>query len=234
MIKRVLTIALIAGAFVTLIGLGTWQMQRLAWKEDLIAQATERPDLPPVPLIQLLAAPEDQWAYRRASVQGRFIGEPVRVFTVLSDPEGPFEGPGYWLMQPFQLAGAQQTLFVNRGFIPFDLEDESVIAPPPAGEVQIQGLVRPNDPVDWMTPDPDYAGNIVYRRDIDQLSTAAGLEAVLPVTLDLPARADDRLPQAGESKFSFSNRHLEYMLTWYGLAAVLLAVVGAAWWRRRS
>jgi surfeit locus 1 family protein len=50
----------------------------------------------------------------------------------------------------------------------------------------------------------------------------------------MPASAVGGLPQAGETKFTFSNRHFEYMLTWYGLAAVLLAVVGTAWWRRRS
>jgi surfeit locus 1 family protein len=104
--KRFFAIALILGAFVTLLGLGTWQMQRLAWKEGLIAEAETRPSLPAVPLPELIDQGTEDLAYRRAQLVGGFTGEPVRVFTTLSDPNGPYEGPGYWLMQPFVLAAS--------------------------------------------------------------------------------------------------------------------------------
>jgi surfeit locus 1 family protein len=62
---------------------------------------------------------------------------------------------------------------------------------------------------------------------------AAGVSDALPITIDMPASAAGGLPQAGETKFTFSNRHFEYMLTWYGLAVVLLAVVGTVLVQRR-
>lgn len=231
--KRLFTIALILGAFVTLIGLGTWQMQRLAWKEELIAQALGRPTLPAEPLAELLAQGTEDLAYRRAILAGRFTGDPVQVFTTLSDANGPYEGPGYWIMHPFTLAGTTDTLFVNRGFIPFDVAEGIAMRPIPAGTVQFEGLIRPDDPVDWATPEPTVSERTVYRRDIAQMSALAGFSNTLPITVDMPASVVPGLPQAGETKFTFSNRHFEYMLTWYGLAVVLVAVVGVAWWRRR-
>lgn len=247
MMKRLFTIALILGAFITLLGLGTWQMQRLAWKEGLIEQAENRPNLPAIPLEQLVAEAglsvilnvygEDQLeavdavSYRRVAVEGRFIGAPVRVFTTLSDPNGLYDGPGYWIMQPFETRA--HILFVNRGFIPFQLPGDVAIRDAPAGTVRFEGLVRPDDLPDRFTPDPDYDDDILYRRSVAQLMTASGLSTALPITLDMPASAVASLPQAGESKFAFSNRHFEYALTWYGLAAVLVGVVGTVLLQRR-
>ena len=231
--KRVAAAILILGAFATLLGLGTWQLQRLEWKQGLIAEAETRPTLPPVSLDDVLALPQNEWAYRRVMLTGRFVGEPVRVFTTLSDPNGAYEGPGYWLMHPFQAAGSPDIVFVNRGFIPFVIPPGETVRRAPVGTVQFEGLVRPDDPAGWMTPDPDMDQRIIYRRDTEQLRLAAGLDAVLPMTVDRPAHALPGLPQAGETKFAFTNRHLEYALTWYGLALVLLGVVGAALWRRQ-
>ena len=162
----------------------------------------------------------------------------MRVFTTLSDPVGAYEGPGYWLMAPFQESETGATVFVNRGFIPFVLPPDATVQPAPQGVVSFQGLIRPDDRADWMTPDPDTAERIAYRRDIAQLSMLAGIADALPVTLDMPALdmpagEAGALPQAGETKFAFSNRHLEYAITWYALAAVLVGVVGVAAFRRR-
>ncbi|MFK7791099.1 MAG: SURF1 family protein [Devosiaceae bacterium] len=245
--KRFFTIALILGAFATLLGLGTWQMQRLAWKEDLIAQAETRPTLPAIPLQMLIdeagLSPlvsytdntrTDDVSYRRVSVTGAFVGPPVRVFTTLSDPSGPYEGPGYWLMQPFEAGGPPYHLvFVNRGFIPFELSSEASVRDAPAGTIRFEGLVRPDNPPDFFTPDPDYDDGLLYRRSVPQLMQATGVSVALPFTIDMPASAAPGLPQAGETKFTFSNRHREYMFTWYGLAAVLLGVVGTVMLQRR-
>jgi surfeit locus 1 family protein len=230
--KRFFAIALILGAFVTLLGLGTWQMQRLAWKEGLIAQAETRPTLPAVPLQALVDEGLEDADYRRVLLIGEFFGEPVRVFTTLSDANGPYEGPGYWVLQPFE-TDSGQSVFVNRGFIPFELAPDALVRDAPIGTIRFEGLVRPDDPPDRFTPDPDLDQNILYRRSIAQLMQASGVSRALPITVDMPASAVGGLPQAGETKFTFSNRHFEYMLTWYGLAAVLLAVVGTVMLQRR-
>lgn len=245
--RRFATIALILGVFMALLGLGTWQVQRLAWKMDLIAQAEERPTLAAVPLQNLVEEagldgptlnPDDparlaaeEVAYRRVSLSGQFIGEPVRVFTTLSDPNGLYEGPGYWIMQPFE--AGDHMVFVNRGFIPFDLPAQTDVRAAPAGLIQFDGLVRPDDEPDFFTPDPDFAQGILYRRSVAQLIEAAGVGAALPITVDMPASITPGLPQAGETKFTFSNRHLEYAVTWYALAAVLAAIVAVVMFQRR-
>ncbi|MBV6656530.1 MAG: SURF1 family protein [Devosiaceae bacterium] len=245
--KRLLTIALILGALATLLALGTWQLQRLEWKQGLIAQAQERPTLPPVPLGELLEEAELQMisstygeaqdeaieglSYRRTSLEGRFVTEPVRVFTTLSDAEGPYEGPGYWWLQGFETASS--IVFVNRGFVPFELAPGLGVRRAPAGVVQLEGLIRPNDVAGRFTPEADYEDGLIYRRDVSQLMQASGVSVALPITIDLAAGVGGELPQAGETKFTFTNRHLEYALTWYGLALCLVGVVGVAWWRRR-
>lgn len=242
-----LTFALITGAFVTLLGLGTWQVQRLAWKMELVAQAQTRPTLPAVPLHQLVEEAglgplspiysddvqetAEAVAYRRVSLSGQFVGEPVRVFTTLSDPNGVYEGPGYWIMNAFETD--EHTLFVNRGFIPFDLPSDVAVRSAPAGTVRFDGLVRPDDLPDFFTPDPDFEQALLYRRSVAQLMQAAGVSDALPITVDMPASVTARLPQAGETKFTFSNRHLEYAFTWYALAAVLAAIVGVVTFQRR-
>ena len=247
--RRLLAAVLILGALATLLALGTWQMQRLAWKEALIAEASSRPALPPVPFDALVEeagleavlgslADGDQreavdaLRYRRATLEGRFVGEPVRVFTTLSDPNGALEGPGYWIMQGFETS--RSIVFVNRGFIPFELPPGMTVRDAPAGPVRFEGLIRPDDPAIRFTPDPDYGNRLLYRRSVAQLMRATGISVALPVTVDMPASPAGGLPQAGETKFTFTNRHLEYALTWYGLAVVLVAVTGAAWWRRRA
>lgn len=248
--KRVLTFAIILGAFITLLGLGTWQVQRLAWKMDLIAQAEERPTLPSVPLHDLVEeiglqalSPIDTAetqdlseavAYRRVSLTGQFVGEPIRVFTTLSDPNGLYEGPGYWIMQGFETGGPPDSfVFVNRGFIPFDVPADVTVRGAPAGTVRFEGLVRPDDQPDFFTPDPDFEQDILYRRSVAQLMQATGVSTALPITVDMPASIVPGLPQAGETKFTFSNRHLEYAFTWYALAVVLAAIVGVVIFQRR-
>jgi surfeit locus 1 family protein len=246
-VRRFGAFALILAVFITLLALGTWQVQRLAWKMDLIEQAETRPTLPAVPLHELVDAAgldgpalnaddparlaADEVAYRRVSLTGQFVGEPVRVFTALSEPNGTYEGPGYWIMQAFRTA--EHTVFVNRGFIPFDLPETVQVRAAPVGTVTFEGLIRPDDLPDVFTPDPDYDQSILYRRNVAQLVEVASSGAALPITIDMPASVVPGLPQAGETKFTFSNRHLEYAVTWYALAAVLAAIVAMVLIQRR-
>ncbi|MEM6586223.1 MAG: SURF1 family cytochrome oxidase biogenesis protein [Pseudomonadota bacterium] len=247
MIRTFATAMLILGALVTLLALGTWQVQRLAWKQGLIASAEARPTLPAEPLDALVEETglshilgvydEDQsdaieaLSYRQVTLDGAFFGETIRVFTTLSDPNGVYEGPGYWLMQGFQTE--QLVVFVNRGFRPFQLPAGITVARAPEGDVSLSGIVRPDEAASFLDLDPDYQDQLLYRRNVAQLMQATGVSVALPITIDLPAGDVGALPQGGETKFQFSNRHLGYAITWYGLAATLLGVVAVAWRRRR-
>lgn len=214
-----------------LVSLGSWQVRRLAWKEDLIAEAHSRPlqpvrDLPPAadwPSLDVSAA-----EYHRYRASGRFLPEKeALVFTSLPDPRGPQGGPGFWVVTPFQLA-AGGIVLVNRGFVPQGRhapgERDASLA---AGLSTLTGLLRPDERRGPFTPADDPAENTFYARSIAAIATAKALpEPVAPFTLDLVGEETPAggLPQAGETRMQFPNNHLQYALTWYGLAVALLAV----------
>jgi surfeit locus 1 family protein len=233
-------------AFIILGALGTWQLTRLQWKNSLIEQAEQRPALPVLSIsdiatqMPLTMDEVEGLVYRRLEVKGRWLPDyEMRVFTSLSDARGRYEGPGVWVMTPFQLQHEANdnsgepypVLWINRGFVPQNKAGD--YAPPPQGQQSFTGIIRPNDPANWITPSPQPKDRLLFRRDIDAMARFSGLnKPVLPFQLDL-TEASLPLPQAGETKVQFSNRHLGYVLTWYGLAVVLLGVYGAYLWQRR-
>ncbi|ORE92933.1 surfeit locus 1 family protein [Stappia sp. 22II-S9-Z10] len=271
--KRILLALAIAGAFVILMGLGTWQLQRLAWKEALIAAAEERPSAAPVPApgpatwgmsaeetravgaheagAQKAGAatdaaatpvgpafPINDWRYRRVTLTGTFGRDEAYFWITLGEPHGPLGGQGAMVLAPFTTADGW-TVLVNRGFVPDAVKDPATrprSAPPP-GQVTIEGLVRRDDPPSFITPAPDLEGRVFYARDIHAIADALGVTGPLaPYQVDLVAEETPPggLPQAGESRMTFTNNHLGYAFTWYGLGAALLGVTGAALWRRRK
>lgn len=239
---KVLVALLCVGAFALLVGLGTWQLQRLAWKEALIAAANERPTAPAVAPPGPDAWPAfdlEEWNYRRVRLTGAFGAGEVHAWTVLSDPNGgPLSGAGYFVVAPFKTRDGW-TVLVNRGFVPQDLKapQDRPQSSPPEGEITIEAIVRRDDPPNFITPAPDRETGTWFTRDIETISDHLGLgEPRAPYSVDLVAEETPPggLPQAGESQISFSNSHLQYALTWYGLAAALLGVVIAALWRRRT
>lgn len=219
-----------AAAFVVLVGLGTWQMQRLHWKEDLVATVAARVNEPASrlpPAEEWRSLDLAAWEYRPVQTAGRFRHDlEARVYTLLSEARGPLEGPGYWLMTPLETRDG--TVIVNRGFIPLQTDQP---LDRPEGEVTVQGLLRGPEERNLFTPDNDPSKRLFYARDAGALATGLGIEAA-PFTIDA-FDAPGPLPQGGETRLNFPNRHLEYALTWYGLAGALLAVFAAFTLSRR-
>ena len=220
-------------ALVVLASLGNWQVRRLAWKEDLIARVEGRPSSAPVDFrnesflaigepVAFLEANE----YRPMLLTGEYAaGGEVLVFTSLSRPRGRFGGPGYWVMTPFVKPPSGAAVLVNRGFVPEGRED--AYAAPPGGEQTIEGLVRAAETGSWFTPEPKPDERVFFARNPERLARTTGLADVVGsffIDLGAPASPPSGLPQAGETRMSFPNNHLQYALTWYGLAAALLAV----------
>ncbi len=222
-----------------LVSLGNWQLRRLAWKEELIANATERPsgpvqDLPSPSFWRDLGIAESE--YRPYRLSGRFLHDKeALVFTSLGDPNGAFGGPGFWVVTPFALEGGG-TVLVNRGFAPQDRHRPEDRGETLSGEpVTVAGLLRPNEERSIFTPDDRPADSIFFARQIDPIATAKDLEApIAPFTIDLlgAETPPNGLPQAGETRMAFTNTHLGYAVTWYGLAAALAAVFASFAWSR--
>lgn len=223
-------------ALVILLGLGTWQVQRLAWKESLLATIGQRVHAPPVPLDAVLAEgrPVAEQEYRRVTLSGIFVHQAERHFFAT------FQGDsGFYVYTPMLLERGDY-LFVNRGFVPFDRKDAATRSQGQVeGRVTLTGLLRPapEGKPSSIVPDNDPVKNIFYWKDLRAMRETSGLPADASV-LGFFVDADDApnpggLPRGGVTIVDLPNNHLQYALTWYGLAAALLGVVGSMLWRRR-
>lgn len=224
-------------ALAILIGLGVWQLERLAWKEGLIAAINDGLGRPPAPLEQ----PPDAWReladkeYRPVSVVGRFRhGDERRLFAT----EG--SETGWHVYTPLETEGGNLVL-VNRGFVPDRLRNPATRAAGQVeGEVTVKGLVRQPGVKGWFDPEPDTARNAFYWRDLAGMAAPLGEQdraRLLPFFVDAAAEPANPggWPKGGVTRLDIPNRHLEYALTWFGLAGALVAVFAAfAWTRLRS
>jgi surfeit locus 1 family protein len=219
------------GAFLVLLGLGTWQVERLFWKEGLIAQrhaaVTAAPiDLPPSPEA---ARPLE---YHRVHVSGRFAND-RELFLGATSPNGQ---PGYQVITPLRLAD-DATVLVNRGFIPQERKaPQSRAAGELDGEVSVTGLLRlpPAGKPHWFIPANSPERNYWIYVDVPAMAAAAHVDGVLPFYVDADATPNPGgLPVGGQTLLDLPNDHLQYAITWYALA-VGLAVIYILFIRRRA
>ncbi|QTL01767.1 SURF1 family protein [Aquabacter sp. L1I39] len=228
-------------ALAVLVGLGLWQLDRLAWKEALLEMVQARTSQPPELLQkgsweELTPAADE---YRPVQVSGSFDhSRETLLYTVLSEGKGPLRGPGFWVVTPLMLPDGSAIL-VNRGFVPQDNKDSATRkAGQVEGPVMVHGLLRFAEDPSWFVPDNQPARNAWFRRVPAEIAAARGLADAAPFMIDADGSPNPGgLPLGGQTRVEFPNRHLEYALTWFGLAATLLGVYVAflvTWLRRRS
>ena len=223
-------------ALIALVGLGTWQLSRLAWKNELIAQVAARSHAAPAPLPPpaswpAMTAESDE--YRRVSATGSFRHDAeAYLYFVAGDSRRPGEagrvqGQGYLVITPLVMADGRIVL-VNRGFVPTDRRDPASRAGGQLpGIVTVTGLLRFPEARGLFAAPDDTARRLFYTRDIGAMTAALGLDGrrTAPFLIDADsADLPGGLPQGGETRLVFPNRHLEYALTWYGLALTLVGV----------
>ena len=217
-------------ALVVLLGLGTWQLQRKAWKEVLIVTLDRRLNDAPIAL-----PPPDEWTgmtpenseFTRVRLRVEFFkaGDAL-VYTSGSAIRDDVKGAGSFVFSLARLPGGQQVV-VNRGFVP------SRAYPEAAGPQDIVGAVRWREPPSWFVSDHDAAGDIWMVRDPTGMAQFKGWGAVAPFYIEQEAPVPlGGLPHPAPLKVQFRNDHLQYAITWYGLAAVLV-VMFAIWAVRR-
>jgi surfeit locus 1 family protein len=207
-------------AIAAFLALGVWQLERRAWKLDLIARVDARLAAAPV------AAPgPDAWpglarddAYTRVTATGRFLNDRETPVLAVTD-----RGSGYWILTP--LATPAFTVLVNRGFVPPDRRDPATRPEAqPSGEVTITGLLRPTEPGGGFLRGNDPAHDRWYSRDVAAIAAARGVTAA-PYFIDADAAPNPGgLPVGGLTVVRFRNAHLSYALTWFALAAGLAVV----------
>lgn len=239
-VKRVLWPAIGLVVVVVLLGgLGTWQVSRLVWKQGLIARVAERLHAAPEPLppaAALATSADDTFEYRHVAFSGTLDGaREAHVFGTVPPKDG-VGGPGWFVLAPLTLADGT-IVFLNRGFVP-DAAKDATARPRGRldGPLTATGVLRGRDGRNWFTPADDPGRNRYFVRDPAILAAHLGLDPtkVYPVTVDLDAGfvPPGGLPRPGETQVTFSNNHLGYAITWYGLMLTALGV-GAVFLRAR-
>ncbi len=211
-------------SMVILAGLGTWQVQRLHWKTDLIARVEARlaADTIPVPGSDRWAAITAADEYMRVRLSGRFLHDKEALVVASTE-----RGPGYWVMTPLAL-GDGSIVVVNRGFVTSERRDPATRATGQTeGETTVTGLLRISEASSWILRENDPAADRWYRRDPAQLAKARGLERAAPFFVDADATSNPGgWPVGGMTRVRFNNNHLIYAVTWYGLALLAALALG--------
>jgi surfeit locus 1 family protein len=196
-----------------LVALGVWQVERLAWKRDLIARVDSRIHAAPVPApgpASWGTIDAERHEYLRVVLRGRFVaGRDARVQASTA------RGTGFWIITP--LADTRGfTVLVNRGFV------ATGDPAPPAGLVTITGLLRLTEPGGGFLRANDPVADRWYSRDVSAIAAVRNLPRAAPYFVDADATAGPRgAPIGGMTVIAFPNNHLVYAITWFALAAMV-------------
>jgi surfeit locus 1 family protein len=206
--------------FLVLLGLGTWQVERLSWKEGLIRALEERSSAPPIELPRD-AGDIDQMEYHRVRLTGEWLNEHE-----LYQTGQTYNGAAGWdVITPFRTADGELVL-VDRGWIPFERKDPSTR---PGGQIAgpaiLDGIILRDLRRGYFQPDNEPGRNLWFFIDTQAMARAAGLTGVKPyIVAALKAPIPGGYPIGGEVKVALRNEHLSYAITWYSLAIALLAI----------
>lgn len=226
--SRVVLVAFLLVLVAVFIALGTWQMQRLFWKLDLIARVDARIHADPVPAPSGTVDPVAD-EYRRVVATGLFDhGKSVLVQAVTD------RGAGFWVMTPLRRDDGSAIL-VNRGFVPTDKRspDARIASELAAGPVSVTGLLRLTEPGGGFLRSNDPPNDRWFSRDVEAIAAAKGVADVETYFIDADATPNPGgLPVGGLTVVTFRNSHLVYALTWYALAAMSAGAAYTAMRRR--
>ena len=202
-----------------LLGLGTWQVYRLHWKEGILADIAAAESHPPTPLT------EHPSAWGRVAVTGRFRYDEAVRFSLDVRDTTTGSVMGHYQLVPLERDGAP-TLLVNRGWIP---ETPGTQVDEPAGPVTVTGYIRQGDKPAWFSPADDVAGRQFYVLDPPAIAKAIGIGPVEPFALvvlgnTLSPGPEGHYPEPAADFPRPPNNHLSYAITWYSLAIVLVVM----------
>lgn len=231
-LSTLLIIICMGAGLTVLCALGYWQVQRLYWKEALIEQVNARLKLEPVPLQNILdeEISRDEHEYTPVTVSGSFdYSKEVYFFT--TNKKG---ASGWNIHSPLKLQDGK-VLIINRGFVFFNEKENALRRQTKSENVELSGLVRvPFKLKPGSFPDNAFEAHEFYWRDLPAIYAALEIpqDQHLPVILDMDEMpltqnaSKEGWPKGGTTIISFTNNHLQYAVTWFGLALTLLGVGG--------
>ena len=205
-----------------LIGLGVWQLQRLHWKEGLIAQrdaaVAAAPIAPPK-----TPAEARTGEFRHIVAEGTFLND-KELFLAASSDNGE---SGYQVVTPLRLDDGRM-MFVNRGFIPLDLKDVTRrSAGQLSGHQRVVGLLRlaPTAKPSFFLPDNRPDLNLWFWVDLSAMAQRDGIADLTPFYIDADVTPNPGgWPKGGITRLDLPNDHLQYAITWFSLAVALVVI----------
>jgi surfeit locus 1 family protein len=204
------------------LGLGSWQIQRLFWKEGLIAARAAAVSASPVPVPHDAAAVRHM-EFRRVTDAGVFLNDKEIHLGATSETGRN----GYQILTPLREPDGR-IVFVNRGFVPAELRDPAKrAAGEPAGPVRVEGLLRlpPTGRPNWFLPDNRPDLNYWFWVDLPAMAAADKLDNVAPFYIDADAAPNPGgWPQGGVTRLALPNNHLQYAITWFSLAVAMVVI----------
>ncbi len=207
-------------ALLILLALGTWQMNRLAWKQGLIQAFAERVSAEPLTVPPACAAAGDL-EYRRVRLSGQYLNDREMYLAGRT-----FNGRGGWaVLTPFR-TGDGTLVIVDRGWVPLDRKDpktrpQSLIQ----GPTTVEGLIRRANLRTYFTPENEPEKNLWFSADVEAMAKLAGLAGTRPYLIEgLRQPIPGGFPVGGEIQVALRNDHLQYAITWYALALALMVI----------
>jgi surfeit locus 1 family protein len=221
------------------VGLGVWQLQRRVEKHALIAHLTERlaaapGSLPSPSQWGALTAARDE--FRRVSFAATYQSRPdAMVYSSGSAVRDDISGPGTWAFMPAALPSGE-TVVINAGFVQNTMQDRgqqdravtSLITDMP---VMLSGYIRFPEAAGTLTPRENLAKRLWFTRDHLAMARALGWgeggRTVAPFYVDLeqPVPASG-IPKPGPLEVHLKDDHLQYAITWFGLAGAVVIAFG--------
>jgi surfeit locus 1 family protein len=211
-----------------LVGLGIWQLDRKTWKENLIAAMNTRLSHAPADL-----PPREEWGrldqqreeFNRVGFPAEFLaGQAALVYSAGSALRPDVKGPGYWMFAPARLAGGSLVV-IDRGFVPLDRKDAAATIPP--ASVDIVGVMRWPETRGMFTPADEPQNNVWYLRDSTAIAAAKKWDTAAPFYIEQETPVPPGgWPKPGKLVVALPDNHLQYAITWFGLAFGLAGVYG--------
>lgn len=223
------------------IGLGIWQLQRRTEKHALIAALSERIAAAPVPL-----PPPSDWhgltpehdEFRRVTFTATYARQPdAMVYSAGSAVREDVSGPGTWAFLPARLASGE-TVVIDTGFVANtmqarDVEDRAVTKFVTGAPVTLTGYLRFPEHAGALTSAENKTTRLWFTRDHPAMAKELGWGEVAPFYVDLETPVpENNIPKPGPLTPHLRDEHMQYVITWFGLAAALL-IAFAVWARGR-
>ncbi|MFO1081208.1 MAG: SURF1 family protein [Reyranellaceae bacterium] len=217
---------------VVALGLGLWQMERLAWKRDILDRIATNQAAPPLTLDELLRGDPLRHEYGRVTVKGAFLYDREYYLAARSLRNKV----GLQVVVPLRTEDGRIVMF-DRGWLPQERKDPASRAEGQvAGPVTLTGIVRRNQERRQFAPENEPGRNVWFHVDVPLMRQLSGGKPDAKLDsffLEADAAANPGgLPIGGQTRLDIPNDHLQYALTWFLIALALVGVYLSYHWEQ--